>query len=102
LYGTPVIIQNFPLEVLSSSIYGTLYIDDDYSLALSNDDVLLPGVEVQLFDEFSMLIATGLTNASGAYSFPGLLSGNYTLQYITPNGLIPEVVNVGTIDALTN
>lgn len=56
----------------------------------------LAGVTVLLKDEQGRTIATTVTDKNGKYGFYELESGNYTVQFITPDGYILSPSKVGT------
>lgn len=56
----------------------------------------LAGVTVLLKDEQGRTIATTVTDKNGKYGFYELESGNYTVQFITPDGYTLSPSKVGT------
>jgi hypothetical protein len=48
----------------------------------------LPGMKVQVRAPNGQLVATGTTNAQGAFSFPGLNAGSYTIEIVDGAGNI--------------
>ncbi|HEY0733863.1 MAG TPA: SdrD B-like domain-containing protein [Herpetosiphonaceae bacterium] len=46
----------------------------------------LPNVTVQLYNSANTLIATTLSDASGAYAFTTVPAGNYYVRFLAPNG----------------
>ena len=60
----------------------------------------IAGVVVNLIDPITGIItATTTTDPTGFYTFTGLVNGNYTVQFITPSGLVPTASNT-TSDGL--
>ena len=60
----------------------------------------LPNVTVQLYNSANTLIATTLTNASGAYAFTTVPAGNYYVRFLTPNGYLVSPQDQGGNDNL--
>src|SRR5688500_12101090 len=48
----------------------------------------LPGVRVQVRDSNGRLVASGTTTSAGAFSFPGLNPGTYTIELLDAAGNI--------------
>ena len=46
----------------------------------------ISGMTVQLLNSLNVVIATTTTNASGIYTFTGLVPGSYTVQFTAPSG----------------
>jgi len=46
----------------------------------------IPGVTVQLYNASNAMVATTIININGYYSFSNLVSGNYSIQFVLPQG----------------
>jgi hypothetical protein len=67
------------------SISGTVFYDQD------GDEVPLPGVQVQLYDDMDNLLDTVTTDANGHYEFTnfnGLALGTYHVREVAPDGYV--------------
>ena len=62
-----------------ASVSGTVYLDQNYSGAMENDERRLEGLTVALLGEDRLVKATAKTNANGEYRFTDLLPGTYTM-----------------------
>jgi uncharacterized repeat protein (TIGR01451 family) len=80
-------------EVVRSSIAGIVFLDQDNSGTKDSADSPLASVTIQLLKGGSV-VATTTTDATGAYSFPNLDPGTYTLREPTQP---PSTVNGKTI-----
>ncbi len=65
------------------------------SQGLLGTETGIPGVTVSLLNSSSAVIATTTTSAGGAYSFPNLAPGTYTVQ-VTPPANCTETFPLGT------
>lgn len=65
-------------EIITYSISGHVYLDADFNSSLDTDEPLFANVTVQLMHNGSPL-ASMVTGADGAYSFSGLMAGNYSV-----------------------
>src|SRR5262245_1382820 len=61
-------------------------------IVLDPSKALIPGVTITVTNVDTNVTATGVTNESGAYSFPGLQPGTYSVSAALP-GFRKEVVN---------
>jgi hypothetical protein len=66
----------------------------------------LPGMKVQVRAPNGELVATGTTNAQGAFSFPSLNAGKYTIEIVDGAGNIvgtsaSTAVTAGTTSSIT-
>ncbi len=68
------------LAPVTGSISGVVWQDKDNSKRRSSDEILLPGIEVSLFNLAGNLIASRTTNGEGAYSFDNISFGDYYLS----------------------
>ena len=50
---------------------------------------------MNLLDAAGNVVATAVTDASGAYNFSGLVPGEYTVELIPPAGQVLTIENVG-------
>lgn len=80
-------------EVVRSSIAGNVFLDQDNSGTKDAADTPLASVTIQLLKGGSV-VATTTTDASGAYAFPNLDPGTYTLREPTQP---PSTVNGKTV-----
>ena len=81
----------------TASISGTVYNDANGNGSLDSGETGIAGVSVTRSGSATALT----TDASGNYSFTGLLAGEYTVDYAVPSGYAntgtkPRVVTVGT------
>jgi len=76
-----------PVSV-SYNISGQVFEDFNYgggagrAFNAASGMVLRPGVRAELFNSAGTFVAAAFTDASGAYSFPGQLPGNYTVRVV--------------------
>ncbi|MBN1120939.1 MAG: Cna B-type domain-containing protein [Anaerolineae bacterium] len=86
----PVTVSSLPAGSIQSTgfgfdppgtISGTVF-QDDVTVNGTQDagEAGVPNVTVNLLDSTSAIIATTTTNAAGEYSFPGVASGDYTVD----------------------
>jgi len=69
-----------------AEISGFVFIDRDADCVFDPNELPIFGVRVDLLDSSGRLIATTLTDASGAYRFTDLPEGTYTLRETQPLG----------------
>jgi len=62
------------------SVSGTAYVDTDGDGTRDAGESPLANVSVELYGDDGILVATVMTDASGAYSFVGLAEGTYSLS----------------------
>jgi uncharacterized repeat protein (TIGR01451 family) len=88
-----VILNAVVLQVKTSIIAGTVFEDVNYGGGAGRDlataaadapafTVPRPGAIVELYDSGGVFLRTTVTDASGIYSFQGLVSGNYTVRVV--------------------
>ena len=81
----------FRFAYFPGSVSGTLFRDDNSNQQFdAGVDLPAPGVTVQLFAGNAASgdpVATASTNASGAFSFPGLRPGTYVVRVVAPEGV---------------
>jgi len=63
-----------------ASISGSVWVDLDLDLTRTEPEPPLEGVVINLLDAGGVLITTATTAADGAYSFTGLIPGDYTIE----------------------
>jgi len=76
----------------AGEIAGVLWLDADGDGIIDIGEVTLPGVVVNLLDGDGTLVASVTTGPDGAYSFPGLTPGTYTVEVnetTLPDGIAP-------------
>ncbi len=59
----------------------------------------LAGVTVSLLDGLGNPLASTVTDGAGAYSFTGLVPGDYIVEVIAPAGYAPTVQDAGPLDS---
>lgn len=59
----------------------------------------LDGVTVNLYDAANVLLASAITSAGGQYIFTGLTPGQYSAQFIVPDGYFASPQDQGNDDA---
>lgn len=85
--GRTTPLTDSTLGTVSPRIGGTVYNDADGTTGLTNGDLPLAGVTVQLWDSAgTTLLATTLTTASGAYEFNGFPAATYLIREVDPLG----------------
>ncbi|BDI33777.1 hypothetical protein CCAX7_58280 [Capsulimonas corticalis] len=72
--------NNFGYLLPVGSLSGTLYVDANKNSAFDGGEAGLSGVTVTLTDSNGKVVKTATTDASGAYSFPGVTIGSYTVS----------------------
>ncbi|PQO41765.1 SdrD B-like domain-containing protein [Blastopirellula marina] len=89
-------------EIRPAEIHGRVQLTDPDGNCYGDGVVTAPveGAVIKLYDGSGTLIATTTTDANGEYSFTGLLPGSYTIEEITPPGLIDGGDHVGTIEGV--
>ena len=77
------------------AVEGVVFRDANSDGQQASDDVVVPGVTVNLLDAAGNIVATAVTDASGAYTFSGLVPGDYTVELIPPAGEVLTIENIG-------
>jgi len=81
----------------AASISGVAWTDDGDGIRATSED-RQENVTVELLDAGGNVLATTTTNASGAYSFTGLLAGDYQGRFVTPTDHVNTFDNRGSDD----
>jgi hypothetical protein len=82
------------------SISGIAFCDKNLNGTYDTGETLESGTVVGLYSSDSTLLATATSNASGAYSFSGLMPGTYTVKITTPaSGDLLEVNHDSVVPA---
>ncbi|MDO8991055.1 MAG: SdrD B-like domain-containing protein, partial [Sideroxyarcus sp.] len=96
-------------EIVLSGISGTVFLDQNNNGVQNGADTGIAGVTVELLDNTNAVISTTTTDASGNYSFTGLVPGNYAVREPnqpagTSNGITTAgaVGNGGTAGSVTS
>lgn len=71
---------------LGGKIAGTVFEDADYSGTLGKGDRRMSGVTVQLIAADGTIAAETATSGGGAYTFAGVMPGEYTLRFLRATG----------------
>jgi large repetitive protein len=67
-------------EIYPSVLSGTVFLDQNNNGLQNGSDIGIAGVTIELLNAGNSVIATTTTNASGNYSFAGLVPGTYMLR----------------------
>src|SRR5450830_225449 len=96
-------------EIVLSSISGTVFLDQNNNGTQNGADTGITGVTIELLNNASTVVQTVTTDASGNYSFTGLIPGVYSVREpsqpagttngITTAGIVP---NGGTVGMASN
>lgn len=84
-----------------ASLSGQVYRDDNDDGLRQNQEPLLSGATIRLFNESGLLVAETVTNALGQYRFSSLRKGIYRIDETTPAGYLDGKDRVGTIGGQT-
>ncbi|RAN63601.1 hypothetical protein B8A44_05615, partial [Dolosigranulum pigrum] len=76
------------------SIGDKVWEDINHDGLQSRNEPGIPNVEVQLLDHKGEIIRTTRTDNDGNYLFENLSSGQYFVQFKTPDGFVPTIKNV--------
>ncbi len=85
-----------------ASIAGVIWEDLDSNGIEDGGEPPVPGVTVNLYDADGNLIATTTTGPDGSYLFTDLPAGDYTVELVTPDGMVvttPEAGSDDTVDS---
>lgn len=98
-------------EIVLSSISGKVFLDINNNGVQNGADANIAGVTIELLDSTNTVIATTTTDASGNYSFTGLVPSTYSVRQpvqptgtsngITSAGSVPNGGTAGTASAVT-
>ena len=98
-------------EIVLSSISGKVFLDINNNGVQNGADTNIAGVTIELLDSTNTVIATTTTDASGNYSFTGLVPSTYSVRQpvqptgtsngITSAGSVPNGGTAGTASAVT-
>ena len=75
-----------PFELPAGSLQGIVWIDADLNDVISEGEPLLIGWTIQVTDTNGNIVATVLTDENGFFLIENLPQGDYTVDFITPNG----------------
>jgi protocatechuate 3,4-dioxygenase beta subunit len=94
-FGQSGIDYNFG-ELLPNSIAGRVFVDLDGDCQFDAGESPLAGVELELLDTASQVVARTVTDANGHYAFENLTGGRYTVRQIQPPGWFDGGAMAGT------
>ena len=86
-------------HLAGSSITGTVWSAASTNGVRAPGDTNLPGVTVQLL-QGTTVMATTITDAAGQYAFSGITPGEYSLQFVSPSGMVFAPKDQGTNELL--
>ncbi len=92
-YGDHGLNYNFG-ELLPGSISGQVVVCDN--------DTVIPGVQIDLWDGAGKVVATTVTNDNGDYSFTGLVPGQYSVHEHQPAGYYDHAAYIGSGDGFVD
>ncbi len=81
---------------IPGAISGYVYADRNGDGVRDSADGSLGNVTVQLVDSTGAVIASAVTNATGAYSFPNVAAGTYRVREVQPTGFTDATETPGT------
>ncbi|MBU1425785.1 MAG: DUF11 domain-containing protein [Gammaproteobacteria bacterium] len=85
-------------EIVPSSISGTVFLDQNNNGVQNGADTGIAGVSIELLDNANAVVSTTSTDASGNYSFTGLLPGNYAVREPSqPAGTSNGITTAGAV-----
>ncbi|PHR93855.1 MAG: hypothetical protein COA78_32650 [Blastopirellula sp.] len=89
-------------EIIPAEIHGQVHLTDRDGNCFGEESNATPieGATVRLFDAQGVLIDTTLTDENGDYSFVGLMPGTYSVEEITPPGLIDGGEHIGKVNGI--
>ena len=93
--GEVAVDYNF-CEDPPAEIMGSVFSDLDGDCEFHPSEDGIEGVRVELYDGDGNLVASTITDASGAYRFTNLRAGNYTLVEIQPEGFLQGSQRAGS------
>ncbi len=83
------------IAVGSSSIAGLAWRDSDLNGLRDNNEIFLSNVSVTLKNNAGVILASTLTDISGAYKFENLVAGLYNVEFDDPFGFGFTIPNAG-------
>ena len=83
-----------------ASITGVVWEDLNSNGIENPNEPPVPGVTVNLVDAEGNIIATTTTDADGVYLFTDLPAGDYTVELVTPDGMVVTSPDAGGNDTL--
>lgn len=83
-----------------SSIGDKVWNDLDIDGIQDTNESGIPGVTVELHDSYGNLLATTVTDANGIYYFVGLMSDDYSVRFVLPDGYVFSPQDQGADDSL--
>jgi uncharacterized repeat protein (TIGR01451 family) len=81
------------------SISGKVFNDMDLNNIQSSGDLNLANIKIYLVDNSNVKIDSTISNVSGEYAFDSLVSGDYKIQFVKPNGMHASLIDIGTDDS---
>jgi uncharacterized repeat protein (TIGR01451 family) len=85
-------------EIVLSSISGTVFLDQNNNGTQNGADPGITGVTIELLNNASTMVQTVTTDASGNYSFTGLIPGVYSVREPSqPAGTTNGITTAGTV-----
>ena len=72
--------------MLSGSLGGTVYYDDDADAKRDEGEAFCSGVSVELISSNGEITASAVTGEDGSYAFEGLAPGRYTVRFTAQEG----------------
>jgi len=82
------------IPITEATIEGVVWLDLNKNGVLDEGETGLPGWTVQILDANGNVVATIVVNEDGTFSQPGLDLGDYTVQFLSPGGLVMQEQNV--------
>ena len=80
----------------AAAVGGLAWLDSNSDGVRGVDEIMLPNVPIELYDEAFKLLATSSSRGNGIYRFSGLLAGRYQVRFIAPWGYTFTVPLSGT------
>ena len=72
--------------VMSESLAGVVWMDDNEDGIRQPEEILLAGIEVNVYNASEELVVSTTTDSDGAYTFSDLASGDYVVQFVIETG----------------
>ena len=80
---------------LPASVGDFVWLDNNANGIQDQGEGPVPGVVVNLFDPQGDRVATTTTDADGHYVFDGLVPGDYTVEFVLPDGYVISPTGAG-------